>query len=179
MSKTENYNFMTILLHWLTVALVIGLFALGLWMEELDELHEWYRRAPHLHASMGIVLLGLTLFRLVWVFITPKPGPVEGAAHWEHIVTTLVHSLLYLLLLLVTLSGYLVATSDGNSIMVFKLFEIPALPWQFEEQEDIAEEVHEILAFGLIGLMILHMLAAFKHHFISKDNVLKRMLGKS
>ncbi len=179
MSKVENYNFLTILLHWLTMVLVIGLFALGLWMGELNELHEWYRRAPHLHASVGIFLLSLTVLRLIWIFVTPKPDFIEGTAPWEQATTAIVHSLLYLLLFLVMISGYLIATADGNGIMVFKLFELPALPWHFEEQKEIAEEIHEFLAFGLIGLMILHMLAALKHHFISNDNTLKRMLGKS
>jgi cytochrome b561 len=74
------------------------------------------------------------------------------------------------------LSGYLISTADGRGVAVFNLFEIPALPFQFDQQEDIAGSIHEVLAWTLIALTSLHGLAAFKHQPINKDSGLMRMI---
>ncbi len=75
------------------------------------------------------------------------------------------------------ISGYLISTADGRAIEVFNWFSIPALGELFSDQADIAGEIHYYLAFSLIGLAVLHALAALKHHYINKDNTLKKMLG--
>jgi cytochrome b561 len=73
-------------------------------------------------------------------------------------------------------SGYLISTADGRAIEVFAQFQIPALPWSIEQQEDLAGEVHESLAWILMGLVALHALAAVKHQLIDKDATLMRMI---
>ena len=74
------------------------------------------------------------------------------------------------------LSGYLISTADGRGIEVFNWFEVPGLGSFIENQEDLAGQVHEYAAYILIGLSSLHALAALKHHFMNKDNTLKKML---
>jgi cytochrome b561 len=88
------------------------------------------------------------------------------------------HKALYALLFTVMISGYLISTADGRAISVFNIFELPALPWSIENQEDIAGDIHFWLACFLVGFASLHALAALKHHFIEKDHTLKRMLGR-
>jgi cytochrome b561 len=73
-------------------------------------------------------------------------------------------------------SGYLISTADGREVDVFNLFSLPAMPFSIDNQEDIAGDVHEILAWTLILLSTIHGLAALKHHFVDRDNTLKRML---
>lgn len=170
-----RYGLPAVLIHWLTALTVFGLFGLGLWMRGLDYYHNWYQSAPDLHKSVGVVLFVLTLARLSWMLWNPKPPPPAGSPAWERWAAKGVHWLLYALLFMVMISGYLISTADGRGIAVFGWFEIPALPWAVENQEDIAGEVHEILAFSLIGLVVLHALAALKHQFISKDGTLRRM----
>jgi cytochrome b561 len=75
------------------------------------------------------------------------------------------------------LSGYLISTADGRGIDVFGLFSLPATLSGVENQEDIAGKVHQSLAFILVALVVLHALAALKHHFLDRDATLKRMLG--
>ena len=87
-----------------------------------------------------------------------------------------VHLLLYLLLFAIVISGYLISTADGRAIDVFGLFQVPAYPLGLEGQEDIAGAVHWYLALTLMGLTGLHAAGAVKHHFIDKDETLKRML---
>jgi cytochrome b561 len=91
------------------------------------------------------------------------------------------HRLLYVLIICICMSGYLISTADGRGIDVFSLFTVPALPAQFEAQEDVAGWWHFYLAWALILMVCCHALAALKHHFIDKDDVLLKMLkpGKS
>jgi cytochrome b561 len=87
------------------------------------------------------------------------------------------HLLLYLVLFCVMLSGYLISTADGRAVEVFTLFEIPAIIYGMDGQEDIAGDIHFALAILLIGLVAVHAGAAIRHHFVDKDRTLKRMLG--
>jgi cytochrome b561 len=84
---------------------------------------------------------------------------------------------MYALIYMLMLSGYLISTADGRSIMVFDLFAVPASISGLPNQADIAGKVHEWLAFALIALAGLHTLAALKHHLVDRDRTLRRMLG--
>ncbi|MGR5063030.1 cytochrome b [Photobacterium sp. DNB22_13_2] len=173
--ERKAYDGLSILIHWLTAITVIGLFAAGLWMVDLNYYSQWYKPVPHWHKSVGICLAALTLFRLVWKHIKMQPS-IEGEA-WEIAAAKMAHALIYILLIGIFTSGYLISTADGRAIEVFDWFAVPALGELFPNQADIAGEVHYYLAFTLIGLTSLHALAALKHHFINKDNTLKKMLG--
>ncbi|MDO6705944.1 cytochrome b [Photobacterium sp. 1_MG-2023] len=170
-----HYDWVSILLHWLSALVVIGLFAVGVWMVDLNYYSAWYTTAPHWHKSVGLCLLAATLFRLVWKCIRKQPD-IEGAA-WEKLSAKLAHSVIYLLMFGLFISGYLISTSDGRGIDVFNWLTVPSMGELFPDQSDIAGEIHEYIAYGLIGLAVLHAVAALKHHFINKDNTLKKMLG--
>jgi cytochrome b561 len=79
-------------------------------------------------------------------------------------------------LLSLFISGYLISTADGRAIEVFNWVSVPALGELFENQEDVAGDIHFYLAWTLIGLAVVHALAALKHHFINKDDTMKQML---
>jgi cytochrome b561 len=95
----------------------------------------------------------------------------------ERLLASSAHALLYVLLFAVMLAGYLISTADGRAIDVFGLFSVPATLTAIENQEDIAGEIHLVLAIVLVSLAAVHALAALKHHFIDRDRTLKRMLG--
>ncbi|MCK9531026.1 MAG: cytochrome b [Gammaproteobacteria bacterium] len=173
-----RYGAVAAALHWLSAAAVFGLFALGLWMTGLTYYDPWYRLGPWWHKSFGVVLFGLTIVRLGWRFASIRPSPLPTHAPWERISAQAVHGLLYLLLFCVMLSGYLISTADGRAVSVFDGFAVPAIVTGIENQEDLAGTVHLWLATTLIGLAVLHLLAALKHHFIDKDRTLARMLGR-
>ncbi|MBN7820911.1 cytochrome b [Bowmanella yangjiangensis] len=173
-NSETSWGWTSIVLHWLSALAVIGLFALGWWMVDLDYYSEWYREAPHLHKSIGILLALTTLLRLLWRF--KKPRPETLGKPWEVNLSHFTHVLMYILLLAIFTSGYLISTADSRGIDVFNWFTVPGLGEWIENQEDLAGEVHEWLAWSLIGLVVLHALAAIKHHVIDKDNTLTRML---
>jgi len=173
--NTETgYGLVAIALHWLMALAVFGMFGLGLYMVELTYYDSWYRGSLELHKSAGIMLLFAWLFRLLWRQMNTVPKglsekPIENlAAHLAHLA-------LYALMAALFISGYLISTADGRSIDVFGWFELPAT-LTGDHQEDVAGEIHEILAWFLMGLVGIHMLAAIKHHVINQDQTLKRMI---
>ena len=179
MRNTNNtWGWLAIGFHWLTAITVLCMFILGLWMVDLNYYHAWYKTAPDIHKSIGITLFFLTLCRLGWRSINPSPAPLDSHSRLEIKIARLVHHLLYALLFCMMLSGYLISTADSRAIDVFKLFEIPAIIHGIDNQEDIAGDIHLVLAIMLIGLTLVHAGAAIRHHLVDKDRTLKRMLGR-
>ncbi|WP_281961287.1 cytochrome b [Vibrio parahaemolyticus] len=173
----KSYNLPARVMHWLSSLCIIGLFAVGLWMVDLSYYSEWYRTAPHYHRSVGILLAILTVVRIVWKHVTASPK-VEGS-RFEVVAAKAAHSVMYLLLLTIFVSGYLISTSDGRGIAVFNWFTVPGAGELFSGQSDIAGEIHFYAAWAVILIAGLHAVAALKHHFIDKDNTLRKMLGAS
>lgn len=144
-------------------------------MVELTYYDAWYKGSLDLHKSLGMLLLGLLMFRVFWRVINIQPTALAGPK-WQQFVAHWMHQSLYIVMLLLMVSGYLISTADGRAIVIFDLINIPALPWHIENQEDIAGEIHAYLSWLLIALSTVHALAALKHHVINKDRTLKRML---
>ena len=175
--NTDNgYGWPSIILHWIGAIGVIGLFALGLYMVDLDYYDPLYHQSTHWHESLGILFLLLMAVRFIWRQFNPKPKPIApnrmqaAIAHWAH-------RMLYLLMLLIPVSGYLIATADGHAVALFDWLEIPSVTGNQDGLEDTAGEVHYWLAVVAIALTVAHLGAAIKHHFIDKDDTLKRMFG--
>ncbi len=176
-NSSSRYGAITVLLHWLMAALIIGLFALGLYMVELDYYDSWYHRAPALHRSFGLTVLLLLLLRFVWRTVNVSPTPLGKP--WEITISRWLHRFFYLLIVLIATSGYLLSTADGHPVVVFDWFKVPAILSGIDQQEEFAGEIHEWLVWLLASLVIIHALAALKHHFVDKDATLIRMLGKT
>lgn len=172
------FNGPTILLHWVIAVLVILLFFVAIWMVELDYYDPWYHRAPWWHKSIGIFVMALLALRWLWQSFHDKSVSLLAAGSWEEKLSSLVHHLLNFLVVLIGVSGYFIVTAKGQSLVVFDWFSIPALLQDIANLEDWAGEVHYYLAYGLMGLVVVHILAALKHHFVDKDAVLLRMLGR-
>lgn len=178
-SKT-SYGLIAIILHWLMAIAVFFLFGLGLYMVELTYYDAWYKGSLELHKSLGITLFFVYLLRVIWRFINVSPQPPAGTK-WEQRAAHYMHIGLYLMMICLFITGYLISTADGRGISVFGLFQVPGFGSFVDNQADLAGEIHEILAYTLIAMVALHALAALKHQFINKDGVLLRMLkpGKS
>ncbi len=176
MNSPKNWPLWLIAVHWLSALVVIGMFAVGIWMVDLTYYSEWYRTAPHWHKSVGLVLAVVTIGRLLMRTRTQRPARYGNKL--EQSLSSLGHMAIYALLVIIFISGYLISTADGRGIEVFNWFTVPGAGELFTDQSDIAGEVHEYAAFGLIGLAVIHALAAFKHHFINRDATLSQMTGR-
>ena len=172
-----GYGLVAISLHWVVALTVIGLAILGLWMVDLSYYSPWYRSAPFWHKSIGLALFAVMLFRLLWRWANPSPAHLPNHQRWELNLAGIVHVLLYLLLFVIVISGYLISTATGQGISVFGWFDVPALVSGLPSQADRAGAVHYWVAIGVLGLAALHALGALKHHFIDRDDTLRRMLG--
>ncbi|CAN8140391.1 putative cytochrome b561 YceJ [uncultured Thiomicrorhabdus sp.] len=175
-NHSNSYGIISIGLHWLLAIALLAMFIVGTWMVDLSYYSEWYHRAPELHKAAGVVILLLMVVRLIWRWSNPRPAPL-GKVKWQNRSAELLHQLFYLLVILIAVSGYLISTAEGKGIDVFGLFTLPALNWQFELQADRAGIIHKYLAWAFMLLVGLHLGAALKHHFINRDNTLKRMLN--
>lgn len=166
------------LLHWALALLILGLIWLGWYMVDLTYYDKWYNASLHYHKSLGILALTLALFKIGWQWHTPAPGPVAGLKNWEKTGAKLMHYVLWGMMLLIPVTGYLISTSAGKPIQFFDWFAIPALVDVDEELRELAIDVHFYLAYGTLFLVAGHAGAALKHHFINRDDTLKRMLWK-
>jgi cytochrome b561 len=152
---------------------IVAMFALGLWMVTLTYYSPYYRTAPDIHRSVGMLLLIWLVARFIWRLSNPKPDDTE-LAPWERTAARIVHWGFYPLLLALMVSGYLISTADGRPIEVFDWFSVPALVRE-KGLEDPAGQVPEILAYVTMAVIALHAAASLKHHFIDRNRVLKRM----
>ena len=177
-NSIDRYGAIAILIHWLVAVAVIGLFALGYWMVDLTYYDDWYRRAPDIHRSVGILLLAVMVLRVIWRFINPPPAPLSEHTRLEVLSAHAAHAVLYLLLFVAMVSGYLITTADGSSISVFGWFAVPSVTGQVKGMEDIAGTIHYWSTWAIVVLAGLHALAALKHHVVDRDRTLLRMLGK-
>lgn len=174
-NSNNGYGLVSVLLHWLIALTIFFLFGLGLWMVELDYYDAWYRKGPDLHKSIGILLFITVVMRIAWRLVNVRPEPVGNTL--EQSLARWVHRILLILPLFIMVSGYLISTADGSSIDVFSFFTVPATVSGFEGQEDIAGDVHFILALVLISVAVIHVLAAMKHQFLDKDGTISRIFG--
>ena len=168
-----GYGLLTRVTHWVMAVGIIAMFVLGLWMVTLTYYSPYYNAAPHIHRSVGILLLILVVLRFVWRLVNPRPDDSE-LAPWERTASRVVHWGFYPLLLALMVSGYLISTADGRPIEVFDWFSVPSL-LQMKGLEDSAGKVHEILSYLTIAVVALHAAASLKHHFIDRNRILVRM----
>lgn len=175
-NTSASYGLLSIVVHWVTAVAVTGMFALGFWMVDLSYYDDWYRQAPDIHRSIGLLLFGLTMFRLFWRLFTASPDPLAKHKRWEILSARAAHGLLYALLFVAMVSGFLISTADGSSVSVFGWFEVPSVTGQVKGLEDTAGLVHYWSTWALVALALVHAAGALKHHLIDQDATLRRML---
>ena len=162
-------------LHWLMAVLIILQAAVG-WVGAEMERSPLKIDVLSAHKSLGISLLLLVLVRLLWRRTHTTPPAPEGSKPWETWAARVSHSALYLLMLAVPLSGWLVASTV---IVPWKLWWVipwPAIAAPDQQLHEIAEELHENLVWWLVAVLAIHVAAALWHHFGKRDRVLLRML---
>lgn len=177
-NSERQYGLITRLFHWVVALLLMGLFGLGWYMTGLTYYDPWYHESIDLHKALGVVTSVLILGRIAWALLDKKPGYPAGLKSWEIKAADIVHVVLYLLMIAIPVSGYLISTAQGHGVSMFGLFDIPALLPAAEGREEIAGQVHYFLAFGGSWIVLLHVGAALKHNLIDRTDVLGRMVGK-
>lgn len=162
-------------LHWLVAALIFTQFALG-WLAvgwrlsptKLD-LFAW-------HKSTGMLILALVLVRLLWRLASPTPALPAEVPPWERTAARASHALLYLAMIGMPLSGWIISSASGVPFRILWRIPLPAIVAPDKHVADLAALAHFSLWTVLVALLVLHIGAALRHHFVKRNNVLIRML---
>lgn len=173
-SATAGYTRTAVSLHWLIAGLIISAFALGWVMTELAisplkvKMFNW-------HKWVGMTILGLAALRALWRLTHPAP-PLLPMPAWQHFSAHALHGVLYLLMFALPISGWAYSNATGYPIVYLGLWRLPDLVEKNKELAAQLVELHEILGWLLVAVVVVHVLAALKHHVIDKDETLRRML---
>lgn len=170
-----GYGLVAILLHWSMALLILGMLALGLYMVRMPisleklKFYGW-------HKEVGILILELAILRIVWRLYNILPALPEAMPVLEKLAARSIHLIFYGVLIVMPLTGWMISSAAGLSVSFFGLFLLPNLVGPNPALMAILAQVHAWLAYALIALVGLHTLAALKHHFINKDDVLRKMV---
>lgn len=176
-----HYNAVAKFFHWLIALAIIGMLALG-WTMADDELVKGPLRFSlfQWHKSIGITILLLSLLRLGWRLMNPPPAFPATMPSWERWAAHGTHFLFYALMIGLPLTGWLLVSASPYKTELFGLVALPNLPFIADMPDkkafgEIAEDCHGALASITLGLLLLHIAAAWKHHLFERDDVLLRM----
>ena len=168
------YTRTAIALHWLTVALIATGFAIGLWMVDLPIAPQTIRIYAY-HKWIGITVFLMALARLAWRVAHPVP-PLAALPRWQRRAATASHVALYVLMLVIPISGWLYSSATGVQVVYLGVIALPNLVAKDNALAAALKAVHVSLNFTLLALVLVHAGAALRHHFIERDRVLSRML---
>jgi len=181
-SQAARYSTVAIVLHWLLGISIFAMFAIGIYMSDLP-FSPLRLKLYNYHKWAGVTFLILSVLRLVWRLLNKPPAlpkAIEQAMpSWQTKVYHATHYALYALFFAVPLIGWAYSSAAGFPIVLFGVLPLPdflAVDKEFAKQ---IKDLHEISAFALVGLAVLHIGAALKHHFIDKDGLVSRMLPSS
>lgn len=170
-----RYGSIAIGLHWLIAVAIIGSFSLGFYMSDLPlspqklKFYSWHKWA-------GVSIFLFVLVRLLWRLSHRPPELPDSIPAWQRKVAAATHGLLYLLMVVVPITGWLMSSAKGFQTVYFGVLPLPDLLAKNAELGDQLQQVHEWLNYSMAALVVAHIGAALKHHFIDRDEVLVRML---
>lgn len=172
---THRYPRAMRILHWAVALLILGLLPFGLWMADLPQTDPDRLYYYSLHKSFGVLVLILASLRLLNRWRSTLPAPIAGVKPIEHTLATLGHWALYALMLAMPISGIAMSQSYGYPVQLFG-WTIPTFFTEDKPFAELAKAAHSLLAWALIGLVSIHVLAALKHRFIDRvEDMFRRM----
>lgn len=167
-----TYGSVTKFFHWLIFLLVTFMVIFGFYIDEIPK--EYRGLAFNIHKLIGLSILLLMILRLLWGLFNLKPVLPAETPHWQIFTERIVHFLLYFIIILMPISGWIGSVAGGKPPHLGAMnLDLPLAPNKFLSH--FSFEVHETLALIIIGLVAIHVLAALYHEFIKKDNILRRM----
>jgi len=169
-----GYHPLAKILHWLTALLVLGLIAVGLWMVDLP-ISLTKLLAFAWHKWIGLVVLVLTVLRCLWRWYSPPPRLPDTVETWHRRLSAVSHGLLLTLLLAMPVSGWLMSSAGGVTVYWFGYLQLPDLVPRDQLTFAMLRMLHHKLAWLLIAVLIVHVLAVFHHDVWRRDGIFRRM----
>lgn len=174
-NSQDKYGAIAQCFHWVMALAILTMLVIGFKMTGLPMSPDKFR-VYCIHKSLGALILIAAFLRLFWRFINIVPALPGNMPAWQKWGAHGSHVALYLMMFAMPLSGWLMSSASGFPVSVFGWFLLPNIMTPNEGLRMFFALVHKLLAFTIIGLVSVHILAALKHHFIDKDNILRRML---
>ncbi len=174
-TQPAGYTRTAVALHWLIALLILAAFPLGLYMHDLP-LSPGKLRLFSYHKWMGITVFMLAAARVAWRLAHRPPALPAGMPLWERSAARAAHWLLYALIFLVPLSGWLMSSATGFQTVWFGIIPLPDLIGKDQALGRLLLDVHENLNYLMLAVVGLHAAAALKHHFVARDPVLAQMI---
>ena len=163
-----RFTLPAILLHWLIAILIVGAFALGVTMVDIPGITPKKLKYFSWHKWAGVTVLALACARLLWRLGHKAPAYPNSMQPWQQKAAHGLHGLLYVLMFS--------SRAAGVPVVYFGVIPLPVLIEPNPELTPLLKQVHYVLDMTLLACVVLHVLAALKHHFVDRDGVLKRML---
>jgi cytochrome b561 len=176
-TESARYKTLSISLHWLTLILMVAIYAAIQLHESLPRGHSLRRAAEDWHIYLGFILLPIVLYRMFVILRSEIPAISPPPPNWQMLVTKLMKIYLYVLMIGAPLLGWLLLSAEGHDIKVI-FIPLPAIAPASEGLAEFAGEAHELLGESGYIFIAVHALAALYHHYVVKDNTLKRMLPR-
>jgi cytochrome b561 len=170
----DTYGLIARILHWLIFFLVAGMLIGGFSLSYLPS-NGIKSFVISIHKSTGFIIILLMIARLLWRFYNPLPRDLGESLRLNYAAHVL-HIVLYILLLLQPLVGILVSQTFGYPVSVFGIFELPQIIWKSQLLANFFSKVHTVIGVLLTVSIIIHAVAALKHHYIDRNRTLIRML---
>ena len=174
-STPTSYTRTAILLHWLVAAAIFAAFPLGLYMHELP-LSPRKLQLYSYHKWIGIGALLLVVARLLWRGTHRPPALLGNMPRWQQLAAHGTHHLLYLLMFIVPVSGWLMSSALGFTVVWLGVLPLPDLVGKDKALGEALKDLHAFLNYTMLVLVILHVAAALEHHFRQRDDTLRRVL---
>jgi len=174
-TEGARYTAVAMALHWLVALLIFAGWGLGFYMQDLS-LSPSKLRYYSWHKWMGVTVFLLTVTRAGWLATHPAPRLPRAFPAWQARGARVAHAGLYALMFVIPLSGWLMSSAKGFQTVYFGVLPIPDLIDKNKALGETLTLVHRSLAYGLAALVVLHIGAAIKHHFLDRDGLLGRML---
>jgi cytochrome b561 len=173
LTERAHYTRTAVALHWLMALLLTAGFTLGATMGDLAMSPRKLRLFSY-HKWIGITVLGLVTIRLLWRLTHRPPADLPMPA-WQRLIAHATHGLLYLLMICTPLMGWMYSSASGYPVVYLKLWQLPDLVHKDPALAKTLGNVHAVLAWTLLWIVVLHVLAALKHRFVDRDSTLGRM----
>jgi cytochrome b561 len=170
---TCGYGWISIALHWLTAAIVLTMWTVGMMSQIAGP--EGDDALVHLHTTIGMAMYALLWARIVWRFAVGHPGPRPGQAALLFPIAKFFHFLLLVAIRVMLISGPLMVWSAGEAIQVFE-FTIPSPFGKLSEAQHVLRNVHGLTASFILIAIILHVLAVFKHVIVNRDGTFDKIM---
>jgi cytochrome b561 len=174
----ECYGAVAVMLHWLMAIVLVVLILVGWYMVSLPDVGFDTRKIELIlyHKELGMLALIFAALRLAWRVGNTLPRLVENLPDWQKVLARLVHLCFYALMFALPISGWVMSSAAGIPVSLFGWFDLPDLVSYNDRMFHALIEIHKWLGYALLVLILIHAGAALRHHWVFRDETLKKML---